>query len=181
MQRLTTILFGLALALAMAFVLTGTKRAGPAQAPAASLSNAAPPPPVDDRGKDAGAPQAKPDESALEAALEGESVPELPADAPKQVRLGVILFTYAGAEGAPKGARSKAEALKLAKQTVEEAKQDFAEATKKGDRGSIDDAGLFPRGFLEPNLEYIVFTLEKGAVFADPIETPRGYWIVRRK
>jgi hypothetical protein len=36
------------------------------------------------------------------------------------------------------------------------------------------------RGILEPAVEYLLFTLPKGTVYAEPIDTPRGYWIVRR-
>ena len=60
------------------------------------------------------------------------------------------------------------------------AQQDFAEAVKKGDRGSTTDAGRIPRGVLEPYLEYVLFTLEKAKVHPEPLDTPRGYWIVRR-
>jgi hypothetical protein len=37
-----------------------------------------------------------------------------------------------------------------------------------------------PRGMLEPYIEYILFSLPKGAVCSEPIDTPRGYWIVKR-
>jgi len=32
---------------------------------------------------------------------------------------------------------------------------------------------------LEPAVEYAIFTLPVGSV-SDPLETPRGYWIVKR-
>jgi parvulin-like peptidyl-prolyl isomerase len=104
----------------------------------------------------------------------------LPAGAPTSVSFGVVLFTYQGVQFAPPGARSKEEALEKAKAVVEEATKDFAEAVKKGDRGSTADAGRIPRGVLEPELELVLFTLEKGKVHAEPIDTPRGYWVVRR-
>jgi hypothetical protein len=105
----------------------------------------------------------------------------LPENAPKEVGFGVVLFTYAGAEFAPKTARSKAQALDLAKQAVPFAQQNFQEAVKRGDPGSTDDAGHIPRGVLEPHVEYALFTLEKSAVYGEPLDTPRGYWIVRRR
>jgi hypothetical protein len=37
-----------------------------------------------------------------------------------------------------------------------------------------------PRGVLEPGVEYVLFTLKKGEVYGEPIDTPRGYWILRR-
>jgi parvulin-like peptidyl-prolyl isomerase len=43
----------------------------------------------------------------------------------------------------------------------------------------MDDAGTIPRGVLEPTVEYALFTLKPGDV-SDPIDTPRGFWIVRR-
>jgi hypothetical protein len=105
--------------------------------------------------------------------------PVLPADAPKRVKFGVVLLTYRGAEAAPSDARPKPEALAKAKALLEEARRDFAEAVKKGDRGSTADAGTMPRGVLDPNLEFTIFTLKKGEV-AEPVDTPRGYWLVRR-
>jgi hypothetical protein len=111
---------------------------------------------------------------------DGKQVPELPADAPKSASFGVVLVTYRGAEGAPADARTKSAALGKAKELVEAARQDFADAVKKGDHGSTAEAGSMPRGVLEPSLEYILFTLKKGEVYAEPIDTPRGYWVLRR-
>ncbi len=110
----------------------------------------------------------------------GDGGKPLPAGAPTSVSFGVVLFTYQGVQFAPNGARTKPEALEKAKSVVEEAKKDFAEAVKKGDRGSTADAGRIPRGVLEPDLEQVLFALEKGAVHPEPLDTPRGYWVVRR-
>lgn len=104
----------------------------------------------------------------------------MPSGAPATVSFGVVLFTYQGVQFAPPGARSKAEALEKAKAAVEEAKKDFAEAVKKGDRGSTADAGRIPRGVLEADLELVLFSLDKGGVHPEPIDTPRGFWVVRR-
>jgi PPIC-type PPIASE domain len=111
---------------------------------------------------------------------DGKQVPELPADAPKSVSFGVVLLNYRGAEGAPADARPKDAALSRAKELIETAQHDFADAVKKGDRGSTAEAGTMPRGVLEPSLEYILFTLKKGEVYVQPIDTPRGYWLLRR-
>ena len=50
---------------------------------------------------------------------------------------------------------------------------------KKGDPGSTGDAGTIARGILDADVEARVFTLDKGAV-SEPIDTPKGYWIVKR-
>lgn len=117
---------------------------------------------------------------------DGTPVPELPKGTPASVRFGVILFEYEGAQGAPGQSssssrpRSKEAARALARQTLELARTDFAKAVEKGDRGSAANAGSIPRGVLEPSVEYLLFTLEKGTIHPEPIDTPRGYWIVRR-
>jgi hypothetical protein len=103
----------------------------------------------------------------------------LPAGSPKTVRFGVILVQYRGAQGAPPGSRSKDEALSLAKSLAEAAKLDFKAQVAKGDPGSMDDAGKIPRGVLEPAPEFALFTMSPGMT-SSPIDTPRGYWIVRR-
>lgn len=110
----------------------------------------------------------------------GREVPELPASAPKTVGFGVVLVTYQGAQAAPPDARSKTDAQKKAASLLEEAKRDFNAAVAKGDRGSSTNLGRIPRGILEPAVEYILFSMEKGGVHAEPIDTPRGYWLVRR-
>ena len=111
---------------------------------------------------------------------DGRKVPELPASAPKEVSFGVIQVSYQGAQSAPKDARSKADAKTRAATLATEAKQDFAAAVAKGDRGSTSDAGRVPRDVLEPVVEYLLFMLPKGEVYPEPIDTPRGYWIIRR-
>lgn len=103
----------------------------------------------------------------------------LPTGAPRQVRLGVILVQYAGAEGAPPSSRSKREAAALAARLAQEAKTDFRHALQSGDSGSSEDIGRVPRGVLDPSTEAAVFRLDKGDV-SDVLETPRGYWIVKR-
>jgi len=103
----------------------------------------------------------------------------LPSGAPKMVRFGVILVQYRGAQGAPASSRSKDEASSLAKSLAEAAKVDFKAQVAKGDPGSMDDAGKIPRGVLEPASEFALFTMTPGST-SSPIDTPRGFWIVRR-
>ena len=111
---------------------------------------------------------------------DGTPVPPLAGDAPRQVKVGVILFQYQGAQLAPPSARSKADAKALADKIAPDAKNDFHGGVQKGDNGfSFDDAGIIYRGSLEPAIEYVVFNLKVGDV-SDPVDTPRGYWIVKR-
>jgi hypothetical protein len=91
-----------------------------------------------------------------------------------------VIFTYQGSQGARGDARSKDDARKRAAETIELAQKDFAAAVAKGDHGSTTDAGRVPRGVLEPPIEYYLFSLEKGKVHPEPIDTPRGYWVLRR-
>lgn len=117
---------------------------------------------------------------------DGRPVPELPKGAPRSVKFGVVLFEYDGVQAPPgqpsssSRLRSKDAARTLAEQTLELARSDFSKAVERGDRGSAANAGSMPRGVLEPSVEYLLFTLEKGSVYPEPIDTPRGYWIVRR-
>jgi hypothetical protein len=111
---------------------------------------------------------------------DGGKVPELPASAPARIGFGAVIFAYQGAQGAPRDARSKEDARKKAAETIELAQKDFAAAVAKGDKGSTTDAGRLPRGVIEPPIEYHLFMLEKGKVHPEPIDTPRGFWVVRR-
>ena len=111
--------------------------------------------------------------------LDGTPAPPLPQTAPRTVRFGVVLVTYAGAEDAPRNARSKHDALELAEKLAAQAKADFHAAVRRGDDGSNDDVGTMKRGFIEPAPEYVLFSLAPGTT-SDPIDTPRGYWIVKR-
>ena len=111
---------------------------------------------------------------------DGRKVPELPASAPARIGFGAVVFAYRGAQGAPADARSREDAKKKAAETIELAQKDFAAAVAKGDHGSTTDAGRLPRGVIEPPIEYVLFMLEKGKVHPEPIDTPRGYWVVRR-
>jgi hypothetical protein len=110
---------------------------------------------------------------------DGTPVPPLPDGAPKSVRVGVVMVTYAGAQGAGATARSKGDAMELAAKLAADAKSDFHGAVRRGDDGSADDVGRIPRGVLELAVEYSIFTLPVGQV-GGPIDTPRGFWIVKR-
>lgn len=103
----------------------------------------------------------------------------LPSSAPRSVKIGVVLVSFAGAEGAAPGARSRAEALTLAERLSEEAKAGFHQAVTSGDPGSSDDIGRIPRGVLDPRTELAVFTLAAGEI-SGVLETARGFWIVKR-
>lgn len=134
-----------------------------------------------------GEPLLVPTTDAGATLISGEAPPALGADAPKSVVFGVILIQYKGAQGALPTARSREAALELAKQVAAEAKDDFKAAVAKvrssgakGDReGSMDNAGRIPRGMLEPAPEYVLFSLPKDGV-SEPVDTPRGFWIVHR-
>ena len=111
--------------------------------------------------------------------LDGTPVPPLPPGVPRAVRFGAVLVTYAGAEDAPRNARPKRDALVLAQKLAAQARTDFHAAVRQGDDGSSDDVGSMRRGFIEPAPEYVLFTLQPNTT-SDPIDTPRGYWIVKR-
>jgi hypothetical protein len=103
----------------------------------------------------------------------------LPQGSPRMVRFGVILVQYRGAQAAPASSRSKEDALTLARSIAESARTDFKGQVSRGDSGSMEDAGRIPRGVLEPSTEVALFTMPAGGV-SDPVDTPRGYWIVKR-
>lgn len=155
--------------------------------PTASASEAGrperpePPPDVHDGaggGMDIAAGGSTPDADGAGGA-DPLSFPEL-GDAPKSVRFGVVLVQYAGAQGAPEDARSKDDARTIADELATLAKDDFDEAVKKGDKGSVVDAGRMFRRILEPEVEYALFSLEEGEV-SGVVDTPRGFWIVKRR
>jgi hypothetical protein len=121
---------------------------------------------------------------------DGTPVPPLPPGAPRQVRFGVVLVSYAGAQpsvtsaltegrGPRPSTRSKADARSLASKLAATAEQEFHAAVQQGDAGSADDVGRVKLGILEPAPEYVLFTLKVGGV-GGPVDTPRGYWIVKR-
>lgn len=197
-SRQTSVLVGLAMLTALVFVIFLRKPPKIAQAPPAP-----PPAPVyttnpADQLSSAMAELEKlplgegPPLAKLHEALEGVGAsdkgyqlpdgrfpPPLAAEAPRAVRIGVVLVRYAGAQLAPLDAPSRDASLVRAKQLAELAKTDFAGAVKAGDQGSALDIGAVHRGILEPGTQYVVFTLAPGAV-SEVLDTPRGFWIVRR-
>ena len=119
--------------------------------------------------------------------LDGTPVPPLPMGVPRQVRFGVVLVSYVGAQpsaggGGRPATRSKADALALAQRLYQTAVTDFHAAVQQGDPGSSDDVGHVKLGVLEPAPEYVLFTLggDGGVEVGGPIDTPRGYWIVKK-
>lgn len=187
MQRNTAIALGLLVALAIALAFTMGRHSRPEAKPAPVASarvvastSAAVPATSASALAIVEAPVADTINEGFDTLPDGRKVPELPANAPKQVGFGVVVVTYQGAQEAPKDARSKADAKQKAEALLAEARRDFAAAVAKGDPGSRSDAGHVPRDVLEPAVEYQLFSLKKGDVAAEIIETPRGYWIVRR-
>ncbi len=114
---------------------------------------------------------------------DGSPVPALPSGIPRQIRFGVVLVSYAKAQpsvaGGRPSTRSREEAKILAAKLRATAEEDFHAAVQQGDPGSSDDLGRVKLGILEPAPEYVLFTLPVAAV-AGPVDTPRGYWIVKR-
>jgi hypothetical protein len=111
--------------------------------------------------------------------LDGSAPSGLTGEAPKSVVFGVILVQYKGAQMAPGITRTREQALALAQQLAEEGKTNFKAAVAKGDPGSMENAGRMPRGMLEPAPEFVLFSLPKDGV-SEPVDTPRGFWIVHR-
>ena len=104
---------------------------------------------------------------------------KLPSDAPSSVVFGVVLVQYRGAQGATATARDRSTALALANDIAAIAKTDFAAAVAKGDPGSAENLGRIPQGIIESAPEAVLFGLKAGQT-GGPVDTPRGYWIVRR-
>lgn len=190
MQRNTQALLGLlfVVGVAVALILTRQSRVK-ARAPIASASASASALPSASIAAPVGSFESQvetaltPDDGSSEAfdiLPNGAKAPPLPDSAPQSVTFGVVQFGYDGAQFANKGTRTKDQAKQRANSVIELAKTDFEAAVQKGDRGSRSNVGRMHRGILEPAVEYLLFTLPKGTVYAEPIDTPRGYWIVRR-
>jgi hypothetical protein len=190
MQRNSQALLGLLFLVAVAVVLILTRQARVAgRAPVASASSSAKAAPSSSAPAPIGSVESvvetalSPEEGAgdgFDVLPDGRKAPPLPDTAPQTVTFGVVQFAYDGAQFAQKGARTKEQARQRAQSTMELAQKDFEAAVQKGDRGSRANAGRIPRGILEPAVEYVLFTLPKATVSAEPIDTPRGFWIVRR-
>ena len=116
--------------------------------------------------------------NASSLALSLDAAP-LPTGGPRTVKVGVVLVSWQGAENAGTNTRPKADAATKAQELASLAKTDFRRAVTQGDPGSAEDIGRIPRGTLDPRTEAVLFTLPSGEV-SEPIETPRGFWIVKR-
>ena len=185
MQRWIWIGFGVLLVAAVLVVVVPspaprTTAAAIPESPSAQPDGGADSGAEGDAGKADARPDSGPASMAFNTFPDGGSVPKLPASAPSQVRFGVILFAYQGAQYARDDAPTKAAALQKARKVLPAAMQDFREAVKRGDPGSAADAGQMPRGVLEPAVEYVLFTMAPDTVHEEPVDTPRGFWILRR-
>jgi hypothetical protein len=168
---------------------SGDAGAGGERAPSRALEDAAPPAALADDAGPLLLSDLLPSESERRSVgpgaklADGTPVPSLPASVPRQVRFGVVLVSYTRAQpsvtgGRPSG-RSRDEAKALADRLLTTAVQDFHAAVQQGDPGSADDLGRVKLGILEPAPEYVLFTLPLAGV-GGPVDTPRGYWIVKR-
>ena len=99
-----------------------------------------------------------------------------------------ILVAYKGAMRAkPDVTRSKAAALKLAKELAAKAAKDpsnFAELAKKHSDGPSasrgGSLGKWPKGRMVPEFDQAIEKLEVNGVTSDPVETPFGYHVIIR-
>jgi len=192
MQRSTAALLGLGFLAALVgaiLIAHDSPKPPPAKAkpaPSASASASAAPAassgaaPKADAGIDDDDGGTLPFTEGFETFPDGGRVPELPNSAPQEVSFGVVQFAYQGSQFAGSESRTKDQARQKAEEALELAKHDFAAAVSKGDRGSTTDAGRIPRGVLEPPIEYVLFMLDKRTLNPTVIDTPRGFWIVRR-
>ena len=183
-QRWASILIGAAIVIVVGYLTIESHSAAPAKkdtagaTPAASSADAAASPPaVADAG--ASEPEVDLDAGLFLPTLSLGDAGVMPAGAPRSVKIGVVLVAFAGAEGAPPNARNKNDAQAIADRLGADARSDFHRAVTGGDPGSADDIGRLPRGVLDPRTEIAVFGLAPGEV-SDVLETPRGFWIVKR-
>jgi hypothetical protein len=180
MHRWTALALGILVVAALLAVLIGSRARRPVALPpdvgsaAERVTNSA----ID--ASDALAEETRPDGQSLEGIPDGGSTPPLPLGAPQNVSIGVIQFAYRGAEFASTNAPSRTDAYERALRVLDVAKTDFAAAVRKGDPGSATDLGEVPRGVLEPATEYVLFTMKPNTICDRVLDTPRGFWIVRR-
>ncbi len=120
-----------------------------------------------------------PDSNALAAAL-GHAAPAsiaLPLASAGSLsgsfRIGVVIYSF------EQGKRSKAMAKALADKSLQVAGTDFAAAVKAGDPDSDADYGTFAPHSFDPDVESAIVAIPPGQV-GGPIETSRGYWVVKR-
>jgi len=184
--RLASILVGAAVIAVVGWMTYEAESTRPRVKPIVEATDAAAPPATEtaSASTDAGAPAPAAEED-LDAGLFlpslslGDASVIMPSGAPRSVKIGVVLVSFAGAEGASPSARSKSDALAIAERLGGEARSDFHRAVTSGDPGSADDIGRLPRGVLDPRTEVTVFGLAPGEI-SEVLETPRGLWIVKR-
>ncbi|MCH2110244.1 MAG: peptidylprolyl isomerase [Polyangiaceae bacterium] len=111
---------------------------------------------------------------------DGKPIPPLGKQAPKRIQLGIALFAYSGAQGVGPNFRTQGEALELAEGALKSAEINFDHAVGLGDPGSNKNIGWVRQGVLEPQVERAVFALKKGQILEKPIDSPRGFWVVKR-
>lgn len=150
-----------------------------APASSASAANAAPSGSASSGSLDEAAPVPDLAAAAPAAASGKPSLTQL-GDAPKSVRFGAVIVRHRGAQATSPKARTPEEALKKAQKLQQIAQDDFKEAVKQGDPGSVENAGKMFRGILEPSVEVALFRLKKGEV-SRVVRTPRGFLIFRRR
>lgn len=184
-QRWASILVGAAIVAVVAWMTLEAPNAHPIKkettGSAASASASAAPSATAPAEADAGAPAVDLDVDGglFLPTLSLGDAGVMPSGAPRSVKIGVVLVSFAGAEGAAPNARSKKDAQAIAERLGADARADFHRAVTAGDPGSADDIGRLPRGVLDPRTEIAVFGLAPGDV-SEVLETPRGYWIVKR-
>jgi hypothetical protein len=127
-----------------------------------------------------GAPEVPGPTTRFHMMPDGSPVPALAPSAPERIKLGVAIFRYKGTQGSSDSSRSREAALALAQEATKVGQEDFANAVKKGDRGSSENIGWIDQRILERAVEYAVFSLEKGEISKAPIDTPRGFWVAKR-
>ena len=195
--RILSILLGLALLVVLALAVFKPRRIVPEPTPAPLPAAPTGPSPADQLASAMAELQALPAAESLplskiHEALEGAGSndkgfklpdgrppPALPPDAPRAVRIGLVLIRYQGSQLTPANAPSRDDALTRAQTLATIAKADFATAVRGGDPGSSADIGAVQRGILEPGTQYVVFTSAVGSV-SEILDTPRGFWIVKR-
>jgi len=180
MHRWTALLLGILVVAALLVMLVGARVRRPVALPPEfdSAAERQTSPEVD--AGDGALDDTRPDGQFLDVLPDGGSIPTLPPGAPQSVSMGVIQFAYRGAELAPANAPSRTEAYEHATRVLELAKTDFTAAVRQGDPGSAMDLGEVPRGVLEPLPEYVLFTMKPNSTYDLVLDTPRGFWIVRR-
>lgn len=86
-------------------------------------------------------------------------------------RMGVVIYGFEK--------RSRTMAKALAEKALETARTDFGAAVKAADPESDADYGTFAPHSFEAEVEAAIVAIPPGQV-GGPIETPRGFWVVKR-